>query len=200
MKKIRFPPLLADLLKTTLASCEGVIFDQAASCPDCGGLLSGYDIRKKQFALLAENDQKRVVNVLVKRFRCTACGRVCLADEPFYPDTRIGSPVVDLCMTLGEIMPYSRVSSCLAEIGIVVDRWSVRNYRQKHRRPIPSADMFGFRLPLSIVSLSSLAMAVPDGGRIAGSDLLRVCNYPSRTGNPIRSGPGTGSESPAGEK
>jgi len=181
VKKRRIPPLLSDLVQTTITSFDGVLFDESGVCPHCGGELSGYDIKKKQFAIMVEGDKKRVVYVLVKRLICRSCDQVSLADQPFYPDTRIGSPVVDLCMTLGETMPYARVSSCLLEMGIFVDRWSVRNYVQQNRHTIPAADMFGVRVPLSIISLSSLAMGMPEGGRIDARALLAVCNYPSRT-------------------
>jgi hypothetical protein len=178
LKKHRIPPLLSDLVLTTLISCDGTLFDQCTACPHCGGELSGYDVKKKQFAIVIESEQKKTVYVLVKRFVCRRCGQVCFADQPFYPETRIGSPVVDLCVTLGENMPYSRASSSLAEMGIIVDRWSVRNYVQKNLRTIPAADMFGIRIPLSIVSLSSLAMRVPEGGRIDASTLLAACGKP----------------------
>jgi len=178
LKKRRIPPLLSDLLQTTLTLYDGVLFDEYEACPYCGGELSGYDINKKQFAIVMEREQRRVVIVLVKRFLCHQCGQVCLAKQPFYPDTRIGSPVVDLCVTLSETMPYSRVSSCLADMGIIVDRWSVRNYVQKNRRMIPAAEMFGFRIPLSIVSLSSLAMGMSGGGKADGPSLLNACGNP----------------------
>lgn len=172
--------MLSDLMQMTITSCDGILFDQYGACPHCGGELSGYDVKKKQFAIVMEGEQKKTVHVIVKRLLCRRCGQVCLADQPFYPDTRIGSPVVDLCVTLGETMSYSRVSSFLAEMGIIVDRWSVRNYVQKNRHTIPAADMFGVRVPLSIVSLSSLSMGVSEGGRIDGPSLLAACNYPSR--------------------
>jgi hypothetical protein len=181
LKKRRIPPLLSDLAHTTLTSCDGVLFDQSEACPHCGGEISGYDVKKKQFAVVMEGEQKRPVYVLVKRFLCHRCGQISLADQPFYPDTRIGSPVVDLCVTLGETMPYSRVSSSLAEMGIMVDRWSVRNYGQKNRRTVPAVDMFGIRIPLSIVSLSTLAVGIPEGGRIDAAELLAACNFPSRS-------------------
>ncbi|RPI37296.1 MAG: hypothetical protein EHM53_10965 [Methanoregulaceae archaeon] len=178
MKKRRIPPLFSDLVQTTLTLCDGVLFEEYGACPHCGGELSGYDVKKKQFAIVMEGEKKRIVCVLVKRFICHQCRQVSLASQPYYPDTRIGSPVVDLCVTLSETMPYSRVSSCLAEMGVTVDRWSVRNYVQKNRRTIPAADMFGFRVPLSIVSLSSLAMGMSGGGKVDGPALLIACGNP----------------------
>jgi hypothetical protein len=180
VKKHRFSPLLSDLIQMTLTSFDRVLFDQCGICPRCSGELSGYDVKKKQFAVVMEGGQKRIVFVLVRRFRCHGCGQFSFADQPFYPDTRIGSPVVDLCLTLGETMPYSRVSSSLADMGIIVDRWSVRNYIQKNHRVIPAADMFGVRVPLSLVSLSALAGGIPGGGRIDARELLAACNHPSQ--------------------
>ena len=185
MKKPRIPPLLSDLLQTTLPLCDGVLFDEQKGCLHCGGELSGYDVKKRQFAIVMENGKKRVVYVLVKRFLCHDCRQISPANQPFYPGTRIGSPVVDLCITLSKTMPYSRVSSCLADMGIIVDRWSVRNYVWKNRRTIPSIDMFGFMIPLSIVSLSSLAVGLHEGHRIDASVLLRACNYPSSGGTTV---------------
>jgi hypothetical protein len=76
-------------------------------------------------------------------------------------------------------MPYSRVSSCLAEMGIVVDRWSVRNYGQNNNRIVPAVDMFGVRVPLSIVSLSTLAAGMTEGGHRDIRELLAACSLPS---------------------
>jgi len=180
MKKIRIPPMISDLFQATLASCDGILFDSCEACPRCGGELSGYDVKSKQFAVIMEGEQTKVIHVLVKRFRCRSCKYVCLADQPFYPDTRIGSPVVDLCVTLGETMPFSRVSSSLAEMGIVVDRWSIRNYVQKNSVSVPSVEMFGIRVPKSVVSLSTLALGIRKGSSPDVPDLLAACGYPSK--------------------
>lgn len=174
--------MLMDTIQATLASYEGVLFDSCQICPECGGELSGYDVKKKQFAVVMEGGKKKVIHVLVKRFRCRSCQQICLADQPFYPDTRIGSPVVDLCVTLGETMHYPRVSSCLAAMGIIVDRWSVRNYVERNCHTIPAVDMFGIKVPVSVVSLFSPAVGRHDGRDldIDTPALLAACGYPSR--------------------
>lgn len=175
MKKRKIPPLLADLVQTAILSFDNVLFEDPGTCPHCGGDIAGYDIKTKQFAVVREADQERAVRVRVKRFRCRTCGQVCLAAQPFYPGTRVGSPVVDLCLTLGQIMPNSRVSSFLEEMGIVLDRGSVRNYARMNTRNVPAADMFGLRLPLSIITISTLSMRLPDNATMNSRELLEAC-------------------------
>ena len=158
MRRRRIPPMLADIIQAALASCDGMIFDSLDACPICGGEVAGYDMKRKQFAVMSEEGKKKILYVSVRRFRCRTCNTICLADQPFYPDTRIGSPIVDLCITLGETMHVPNIASTLGGIGIVVNRWSVRNYLRTNDRKIPSIEMFGMRVPISIVSISSLAM------------------------------------------
>lgn len=186
MRKPRIPPMLTDVVQTTLASCDGLLFSSRETCPGCGGDLSGYDLKRRLFAVLKEEEEKKTIHVLVKRFRCRTCNQIVLADQPFYPDTRIGSPVVDLCVTLSETMHFPRVSSSLEEMGIIVDRGSVRNYVRNNRHTIPAVDMFGIRVPVSIVSLSTLAVGIHENNRIDAKDLLAACGYPSRTPDPVR--------------
>ncbi|MFA4875826.1 MAG: hypothetical protein WC586_00305 [Methanoregula sp.] len=175
--------MISDLVQATLASCDGMMFDSCKVCPNCNGEVAGYDVKKKQFAIIMDRGQKKVIHVLVKRFHCRSCKEICLADQPFYPDTRIGSPVVDLSVTLGETMHFPRVSSCLADMGVVVDRWSVRNYVQKNTKTIPAVDMFGIRIPMSVVSLSSLSMKMNEIRGIDAQEVLAACGYPSRKQN-----------------
>jgi len=179
MKRPRIPPLLADIIQSGLSSFNNVLFDNRDACPDCGGALSGYDTKKKQFAILTDDDGQHPVHVLVKRFRCKQCHAICFADEPFYPDTRTGSPVVDLCVTLGATMPFTRTATYMASMGILIDRGSVRNYARRGFFTIPTADLFGVRLPLSLITISTLATSGGEGGRIDGAEALAACGFPS---------------------
>jgi hypothetical protein len=179
MKKPRMSPLLSDLVLVTFSACDGVVFDRCGICRNCGSELSGYDMKKKRFAVIIDNNRKKAIHVIVKRFFCRTCRKIWLADEPFYPGTRIGSPVIDLCITLGTTMPYARVSSCLAQMGIIVDRWSVRNYILNGCRLIPSLDMFGIRLPMSLISLSALAAGIRGVDTIDAAEFLAACTYPA---------------------
>ncbi|MDP2798029.1 MAG: hypothetical protein Q8N94_11065 [Methanoregula sp.] len=179
MRKPRFPPMVIDIIQTALLICDGMEFSHRTTCPSCGGAVRGYDTRKKQFAVIIENDKKRIIHIRVKRFSCKSCKRLCYADEPFYPDTRIGSPVIDLCKTFAATMPFCRTATHLSLMGIAIDRGSVRNYANRASGTIPTADMFGMRLPLSILSLSSLAACTGEGGGIMGAEVLAACGFPS---------------------
>ena len=186
MRRPRIPPMLSMLVQTAIAACDGVVFDSRASCPLCGGALAGYDTKQKQFAVLREGDTVRTVRVKVRRFSCRQCSAVCFADEPFYPATRIGSPVVDLCLTLAESMPFSRAATYLDELGIVVDRMTVRNYARRRFPRVATADVFGIRLPLSVISLSSLSTEISEGGCIKGAEALAACGFPSAERAPLQ--------------
>lgn len=179
MKQLRIPPLLIDIVQNGLLACEGIVFDNRDACPMCGGKLSGYDTKKKQFVVMQEGKNLHAVHVLVKRFSCCRCHAVCFADDPFYPDTRIGSPLVDLCRTLAAGMSFYRATAFMEEMGIIIDRGTIRNYARRPFPEIPTTVLFGIRLPLSIFSLSELAARAGDGGRIPGAEALAACGFPS---------------------
>jgi hypothetical protein len=179
MKKHRISPFLIDLIQSALLSCEGVVFESRDACPVCRGSLSGYDTKKKQFAIVIENDIPHPVKVFVKRFTCRTCHALCFADDPFYPDTRIGSPIVDLSHTLAERMPFYRSSVFMEQLGIRVDRGTIRNYARMQFPEIPTTDLFGIQLPLSIISLSELSVRTGEGSRIPGAEVLAACGFPS---------------------
>ncbi len=160
MKAYRIPPLIMDIVRAALTSLDGMDFTRAGPCPAGGSkLLTGHDKKRKKFAVLLDEDGKeRSVIVIVKRFLCRECGRLCYADEPFYPSSRIGSPVVDLYMSLSAIMPPSRAAGVIAAMGITVNRTTWRNYRKRSASDIPVVDVFGMRLPLCIITLSDIAI------------------------------------------
>ena len=178
MKQFRIPPLLVDIVQSSISVFDRVVFDKRDACPACGGSVSGYDTRKKQFAVMLKDGRPCPLNVFVKRFSCRQCGIVCFADEPFYPDTRNGSPVVDLCRTLSMTMPFHRTAAYLAQIGIIIDRGTVRNYAHRVFPEIPTTDLFGVRLPLSVVSLSAIT-DTGEGSRVIGTEALAACGFPS---------------------
>ena len=171
--------MIADLIQTALLVCDGMEFSDRTACPSCGGAIRGYDTRKKQFAIIRENDKEHVIQVWVKRFSCKSCKRLCYADEPFYPDTRMGSPVIDLCKTFAATIPFCRTATHLSQLGIVIDRGSVRNYAKRDFGEIPTADIFNLQFPFSIISLSSLSASAGEGSGIKGAEVLAACGFPS---------------------
>jgi hypothetical protein len=129
--------------------------------------------------VLFRSDTERRIQVRVKRFVCKSCKRLCYADEPFYPDTRMGSPVIDLCKTFAATLPFCRTSTYLSQMGIAIDRGSVRNYANRDFPEIPMLDIFNIQLPISIISLSTLATSAGDGSGIEREEVLAACGFPS---------------------
>ncbi|MCK9579137.1 MAG: hypothetical protein M0Q92_01655 [Methanoregula sp.] len=193
MKPPRIHPLLADIVNTAVSAVDGIIFCEHASCPACGGPLIGYDTKRKQFAHLITENGPRTVYIDIRRFYCRDCHRFCLADNPIYPDTRIGSIIIDLCIALSMTLPVNRVPVYLAAMGILVNRTSCRLYIQNNCRYfvrnnvryIETNDIFGIHLPLSVLSLSTLVTDSGEGSQIKASDFLAACGFPSSQQTPV---------------
>lgn len=179
MKQLRIPPLLVDIVQNGLLACEDTVYDTRDACPVCRGKLSGYDTKKKQFAVVLDAGRRHPVQVVVKRFSCQHCHAICFADEPFYPYTRTGSPLVDLSLTLAAVMPFHRSAAVMEHLGILIDRGTIRNYTRRPFPKISATNLFGIQLPLSILSLSELAARSGEGGRIEGAEVLAACGFPS---------------------
>jgi len=178
MKRLRIPPILCDIVQTTFSACDGLVFDRYRCCPDCRGTATGYDRKNKQFAVLTDGQRNRTIIVIVKRFRCITCGKIFSADAPFYPKTRIGSPVVDLCMILGQMMPFSRVSAHLSFLGIIVDRWTVRKYViNNSHMTVATTELYGIRVPLSLVNLTVLVARANEKNPLDPLDVLAACGF-----------------------
>jgi len=173
--------MLTHVVHSAIQLCDGAEFVAGGACPSCGGVLSGYDTRKKRFALLLETDGEKRVEVLLHRAYCRTCGRILMPEDPFYPGTRVGSPVVDLCRALSLSMPSGQVATRLTQMGISVDRWSVRSYCHLPFPPPATIQAFGMNIPVSIISLSSLAGVTGEDGSARGDDVLAACRYPSRS-------------------
>lgn len=171
--------MVADIVQTAISSLDDVPFTDLHHCPFCGGKVQGYDTRRKKYAVIRNGTSLRTITVRVKRFTCRECRRLINADEPFYPDTRIGSTIVDLFFTLSSTMPRSKAARMLDALGIVVDRTTWKNYTSHTVPDIPAADIFGMRLPLSMISLSTIAATAQDGIAVDSSQILEACNFPS---------------------
>lgn len=171
--------MVTDIVQSAICSLDGAEFSHLTACPVCGGRVQGYDTRTKKYAMIRDGDGERTISVRIKRFTCRNCKKLCNADEPFYPGTRIGSLVVDLFFCLSVTMPESRAARHIDAMGIRVDRTSWKNYSGRAIPEIPTTEIFGMRLPSSVLVLSSLSARVSDGGRIDGPDVLKACNFPS---------------------
>lgn len=153
MKKrsIQIPSFLRDVLIAVIMEKEGKEYTSLKMCPHCGGSVSGYDSIIRNYAALRVDGQVKKVNVIVGRFYCNECGRLCSADSPFYPGTRHGRDIVDIAAAFSSTMSYSRAATVMKMIGIIIDRGTVRNYVQKEiSRPV-TTEMFGYPIPVRMV-------------------------------------------------
>jgi hypothetical protein len=179
MRHRPLPPMLTGIVQTAIQLCDGTEYFARGTCRSCGGTLSGYDTRTKRFATLSDEEGEHPVEVILHRAYCRTCGKIITPEEPFYPGTRAGSPVVDLCLALGGTMPGGRVATRLGQMGVKVSRWSVMEYRKGIFPVVPTVAAFGMMIPISIISLSSLATTLHNTGRVDGEDILAACNHPS---------------------
>ena len=187
MKRPQVLPIIADIVMSSISAVDGITFTKHSVCPACGGPLSGYDTKRKQYARIITSDGPKTLYVDIRRYCCRDCHRFCLADNPFYPDTRIGSVIVDLCIALSMTLPVNRVPAYLETMGILVDRSSCRLYVhhisgcyvRTNVRYIDIDPRFGIHLPLSVLSLSSLAAVADEGHPLDESDVLSACGFPS---------------------
>jgi len=181
MRPPRIHPLATDIIQTALSLLDGMEFAEIISCPLCRGTLQGYDRRKKKFAVLRDQEGERVISIRVKRFYCRHCGNLCYADEPFYNDTRIGSPVIDIFLSLSATMPPSRAARVIDAMGIVVNRTTWRSYIGRPFPEIPVVDVFGMRLPQCVMQLSEIAVQSGESDQTDPAAVLAACGYPSRS-------------------
>lgn len=154
---------------------DGVRFSETRrSCGSCKGPLRRHDVRMKRFARLIWGDSTRYINVCITRYRCSECHQLWYADEPFYPDTRHGVPVVDLAVALSAKFPFHKTARILFGLGILIDRGTVRLY---NRFPKPeTTEMYGIPVPNRIIALSGL---VAEGRAVEGAELLAALGLPS---------------------
>lgn len=179
MKKVLIPPMLIDLISGALQSIEGTMFTDLDACPHCGGEVKGHDTRRKKFVTMVESGKKRDICIFVKRYYCLQCGKLCYADAPFYPDTRMGSPIVDFCLVNTNHLPFHQISRVFDAMNIVVDRGTIRNYAKRDFRQIPYIEIYGLNLPISLLSLSDITFRRNERIPVKGTEILRSIRFPS---------------------
>jgi len=176
MQKIKVPTLLSSLVINALAGISDLEFTTIRSCPFCGGTVRYHDIRKKRFATIIRDGEKHMIYVRVHRFYCRECGKLCYAQAPFYPDTKFGAPVIDLCMAIARDHAYNYTARVLNEMGVVVDRGTVRNFFVKDIPDVSYVKIYGYPIPLSIFSLSDLASKATEQFPLSEEDVLSACD------------------------
>ena len=75
--------------------------------------------------------------------------------------------------------PVNRTATYLDAMGVVVDQTSYRLYVREHARAIPMTDLFGIKIPMSVVSLSALTARAGQHSPVSGAEVLAACGFPS---------------------
>jgi len=190
MKRIAIPPMLGDLIRSTILAMDGVSFDDLPACPDCGGPVKRHDRKDKRFAAMLVGGKEQNIHVLVSRFRCSTCGGFWYAREPFYEGVRFGIPIVDLAIVLSRVHPFHHTERILASLGILVDRGTIRMYAGRAQREVQATDLLGIPLPISLLNLSNLVSRRPKGAPVTGAEVLAALGLPPAGGAaPDRAGP-----------
>lgn len=179
MKLIKIPSILSSVIISALTGIDEMEFSIIPECHYCRGPVRFHDIRAKRFATVIEDGQKRIITVRVHRFYCRDCGKLCYARAPFYPNTKFGSPVADLCMTLAQDHPFNHTARILQTIGVVVDRGTIRNFSGQELPKVSYAKIYGLPIPLSICYLSDLFSRATWHYQVTQEEVLEVCGFPT---------------------
>ncbi|HJJ42019.1 MAG TPA: hypothetical protein O0W90_01735 [Methanocorpusculum sp.] len=192
----RRPILIPSLFMTTinmgLMSLDNMLFSSPPkACPVCGGRPGPYDTKEKIYANIITDTGINKINVRVRRFKCRDCGTLIYADEPFYPNTRVGSVIIDTALSLSSVNSYSKTAKIMNTLGIDINRGTVRNYALSNLPMQKSGIFYGLRMPATFVSLISKSAAYSQ--TIDQYDVLELSRYPSYY-HPPKDGKGTASE------
>ena len=174
---VRIPPMLFATVSMGLSALDGVLFKTLDRCPHCGGKPKPYDTKVKQYATLSSPHGERVITVKVRRFICQDSGKLLYAEEPFYPDTRVGSAIIDLALSLSRTTSFSHAAAVMEAMGIEVNRGSVRKYAQSNLPMRPSNQLYGMALPTTFVSLIGRGIS---SASLQPADILVASGFPSR--------------------
>lgn len=125
--EVMYKPIIQFLL-----SFMGLFYNEFRRCPHCKlGDCKKHNIIEKIFCKVIVNGKFVDVKVHIQVFYCKKCNKTYLAKSPFYKGIMYCKPIVDLSLYLSSKNPYHRVESRLIEMGIQVDRDTVRNYAIK---------------------------------------------------------------------
>jgi len=181
VKVIRIPSLLSSVIISALSGIDMMEFTLINHCHYCNGLVKFHDIRLRRFATVIENGQKRNISIRVHRFYCQDCGKLCYARAPFYPNTKFGSPVADLCMTLAWDHSFNHAAKILNSVGVVIDRGTIRNFSVHEIPQVSYAKIYGLPIPLSVCYLSDLFSRKNWNYQVTQEEVLEVCGFQAKS-------------------
>lgn len=132
------PSILYKAMIEHLLAFQGDFFDKFRKCPHCGSSnCKKHRIEKdKLFCKVIVNGKFKDVTVVVQIFYCNDCHKTYLAKSPFYERILYCQQIVDLCLYFSAKNPYHRVEKILMELGIQVDRDTVKNYALRFEEKI----------------------------------------------------------------
>ena len=172
-------PIIADLVYQAMTGVSGVQFTKSFPCPNCNGLVVSHDMKQRRFSTVYSPEGEKHIHVYVKRFHCRDCGQLCYAKAPFYEKSRFGSPIVDLCLSLSEDHTFSHAALLMNRMGIVINRRTVRKTVHSYSHEVQATDLFGLKLPDSVLALSTLVTTADPLQPLRECDVLRACRvYP----------------------
>jgi hypothetical protein len=169
-------PIISDLVYLAVSGVSGVHFNEVGPCPVCSGMPVSHDVKPRRFSTIYCSEGEKHIYVYVKRFRCRNCGQLCYAKAPFYEKSRFGSPIVDLCISLSQNHTFSHAAVLMNQMGIVINRGTVRKTVMVHNHLVRSTDFFGLQLPDSILALSTLVTTADPALSLRGEDVLSACS------------------------
>ena len=177
--RIVLSPMFGELILAALYEVSNMTFMDPTPCPVCNDAskksLLGHDTIKRRFATVFENEEKVRLSVFVKRYTCKHCGQVIFARSPFYPNTRLGSPVIDLAMSLSSEYSFYQSSQILRMLNISMSRSAIRALALSKTWNITTVSLSGLLLPTSLLTLGTLASTCP--GNINSEDVLAACGF-----------------------
>jgi len=178
-------------LRKELEEWEGELFEEPKLCPRCGSEeRTRWDSIDRIFCRTISRDGEGFdeVKVEVKRFHCEECGHVYEADAPFYPDADYGKPVVDLCLYLAASNPSNRVEGILMDLGVQVDRDTVRRYThlfEEKLEELAGIEFMDESLGVNFVSALFKCGSIGELKEECGEEFFETCSdetYPAKKG------------------
>ena len=134
------------------------LYDEPKICPKCG--CKDYIRKGKQhrlFCRLITDKGPEDIYVHLKQYKCKRCSHKYASNGPFYPDISYGAPIVDTVLHLASTNPYNKVEILLMEMGIQVDRDTVKRWVILFkRRVIKAAGIYADEKPLGVNMLHLL--------------------------------------------